>query len=291
MYRIELSPGEETVFRSIEELAVAIKRGVVTARARIYHNASNKWLPIQFHPHYKAAVSMPLTPAALVAGPSVKPLSALNLQQPAEPEPVELELPPRISAPVARTEEPVNAPAPKQRAGSGRSAVKRSRRQGKPQRQLRLALVGALLVGGAQWVLSAELFSRAAETLALFQVQRHLIAAPAATMMQVSSPNTAAMIPVIPSSAQPTAPAQLEGVTVAPPRAKAPSFGGTSAVETAAAPDIERVPPAIDLSVPSLPKADSLEPKVVDSTNAKAIKGILRTVSGVTVKERPPAKR
>ena len=79
MYRIELSPGEETVFRTIEELAVAIRRNVVTSKARIYHNASSKWLPIQFHPHYKLAVSMPLTQADLVAGPPVKPLSSLQL--------------------------------------------------------------------------------------------------------------------------------------------------------------------------------------------------------------------
>ena len=71
MYRIELSPGEETAFRTIEELAVAIRRNVVTSKARIYHNASSKWLPIQFHPHYKLAVSMPLTQADLVAGPPV----------------------------------------------------------------------------------------------------------------------------------------------------------------------------------------------------------------------------
>ena len=79
MYRIELSAGEETVFRTIEELAVAIRRNVVTSKARIYHNATNKWLPIQFHPHYKIAVSMPLTQADLVAGPPVTPLSTLNL--------------------------------------------------------------------------------------------------------------------------------------------------------------------------------------------------------------------
>lgn len=81
MYRIELSPGEETAFRSIEELAVAIRRKVVTPRARIYHSASNKWLPIQFHPHYKIAASMPLTQADLVAGPPVAPLSSLSLGQ------------------------------------------------------------------------------------------------------------------------------------------------------------------------------------------------------------------
>jgi hypothetical protein len=79
MYRIELSPGEETAFRSIEELAVAIRRKVVTSRARIYHNATSKWLPIQFHPHYKIACSMPLTQADLVAGPPSAQLSKLKL--------------------------------------------------------------------------------------------------------------------------------------------------------------------------------------------------------------------
>ena len=82
MYRIELSPGEETAFRSIEELAVAIRRKVVTSHARIYHNATSTWLPIQFHPHYKIACSMPLTQADLVAGPRVAPLSTLKLGDP-----------------------------------------------------------------------------------------------------------------------------------------------------------------------------------------------------------------
>ena len=57
MYRIELAPGEETVFRTIEELAVGMRNGVVTPRARIYHNASQKWLPIGLHPHYKKALA------------------------------------------------------------------------------------------------------------------------------------------------------------------------------------------------------------------------------------------
>jgi hypothetical protein len=85
MYRIELSPGEETAFRTIEELAVAIRRKVVTSKARIYHNATGKWLPIQFHPHYKQALSMPLTQADLVAGPPVAALSALRLGEPVAP--------------------------------------------------------------------------------------------------------------------------------------------------------------------------------------------------------------
>jgi hypothetical protein len=46
MYRIEVRPGEEAVFRTIEELATGIRNGFVTPRARIYHAASQKWLPI-----------------------------------------------------------------------------------------------------------------------------------------------------------------------------------------------------------------------------------------------------
>jgi len=56
MYRIELAPGEVTVFRTIDELATGVRNGVITARARIFHNASQKWLPVEFHPHYKLAL-------------------------------------------------------------------------------------------------------------------------------------------------------------------------------------------------------------------------------------------
>src|SRR3982751_886589 len=168
MYRIELSPGEETVFRSIEELAVAIKRGVVTPRARIFHSASNKWLPIQFHPHYKAALSMPLSQSELFAGPPVKPLGSLSLESPASTEPSLP--PPQSDAPPARI---VKTSAPK-----SKRAEKRPRRQAKPRRQLRIALVGALLVGGAQWVLSEPIFSRG-DAAAVFGSHRRLMVAPA----------------------------------------------------------------------------------------------------------------
>ncbi|HKT60406.1 MAG TPA: hypothetical protein VJQ46_10155, partial [Gemmatimonadales bacterium] len=58
MYRIELAPGEITVFRTIEELATGVRNGLITPKARIYHSASDKWLPIQFHPHYKQALEL-----------------------------------------------------------------------------------------------------------------------------------------------------------------------------------------------------------------------------------------
>jgi hypothetical protein len=56
MYRIELAPGDETALRTIDELAIGIRNGVITSRARIWHNAGQKWLPIEFHPHYQAAL-------------------------------------------------------------------------------------------------------------------------------------------------------------------------------------------------------------------------------------------
>src|SRR5215212_4260714 len=79
MYRIELAPGEETVFRTIEELAVAVRNGLVTPRCRIYHNASQKWLPIEFHPHYKQALALPAARLAEATAP--KPSTPPRLDQ------------------------------------------------------------------------------------------------------------------------------------------------------------------------------------------------------------------
>ncbi len=286
MYRIELSPGEETVFRSIEELAVAIKRGVVTVRARIYHNASQKWLPIQFHPHYRVAVSMPLTQAALVAGPPVKPLSTLSLQEPSDPAPA-LPMAPPAPRTTAAVEQPIRK---KKRRPEQPAADKRSRRNSKPRRQLRIALVGALLVGGAQWVLSAPLFSRS-DAPALLRAQRHLIAAPAEAIKRVSSPNTAAMIPVIRTPVAAPTPASFGGVAQPQPAPETTSTTITPLLETAAAAEIEPVPTSIDVSAPAAPKAESLASKLVDSTNKKAIKTIMRAVSGTPGKEKTPTKR
>jgi len=74
MYRIEVAPGEESVFRTIEELAVGIRNGVVTPRARIFHHASEKWLPIGLHPHYKKALVMPAASASHAPVTSATPI-------------------------------------------------------------------------------------------------------------------------------------------------------------------------------------------------------------------------
>jgi hypothetical protein len=286
MYRIELSPGEETVFRSIEELAVAIKRGVVTPRARIYHNASNKWLPIQFHPHYKVAVSMPLTNAALVAGPPVKPLSSLTLVEPQDPEPAVRIAPP---APRMHSPPPPEQPARRKRPQAEKPAAgKPPRRRTKSRRQLRIALVGALLIGGAQWVLSAPLFSRS-DVPVIARTQRRLIAAQTEAMRRVSSANTAAMIPVLPTPAA-TAPPSFGGMGGTAQAAPGAQLEMTP-VETATTPDIEPAPSAIDVSAPAAAVPDSLTSKLADSTNKKTMKRILRQVSGTAIKEKSSTKR
>jgi hypothetical protein len=264
MYRIELSPGEETVFRSIEELAVAIRRGVVTPRARIYHNASSKWLPIQFHPHYKTAASLPLTPAALVAGPPVKPLSPLKLDQPSEPEPIAT-----LPTPV-----PESSASPRGEKGSRKtkaspdsSAKRRRRTSTKPRRQLRIALIGALLIGGAQWVLSAPLFSRA-DAPVLIRAHRHLISIPTEAMNRVSSPNSAGMVPVMADSpaASTTAPLADLSNEASP---SVPSFGGTSVALPDIRTEVDPTAPQIDATGPRLGR-DSVRSGSADSTQSNA---------------------
>ena len=53
MYLVDLGFGEETLFRSGDELAEAIRRGIVGEQSRIYHRARATWLPITVHPEYR----------------------------------------------------------------------------------------------------------------------------------------------------------------------------------------------------------------------------------------------
>lgn len=57
MYRIRLASGEEAVYRSAEELAVAVSSGVVSPTAEVFHNSASRWLPIDLHPDYRAVAT------------------------------------------------------------------------------------------------------------------------------------------------------------------------------------------------------------------------------------------
>ncbi|MEZ0332564.1 MAG: hypothetical protein ACAI18_01040 [Gemmatimonadales bacterium] len=118
MYRIEVSPGEETVLRTIEELATAIRNGLVTPRSRVYHNASQKWLPIEFHPHYKKALALPERPKSAPVTtplPGALPSFAIKREPPPTPEPVPAP-PPVAAPPTPVAEAPVIPPRPARRS-------------------------------------------------------------------------------------------------------------------------------------------------------------------------------
>lgn len=57
MYLVELRPGKEELYRTGDDLALAIRDGGVDARSRIYHRATAKWISITLHPQYKAIVA------------------------------------------------------------------------------------------------------------------------------------------------------------------------------------------------------------------------------------------
>ena len=117
MYRIELAPGEEALFKSIDEMAAGIANGVIKSNARIWHQTSAKWLPIEFHPHYKIALTKgPHTsPRAeyreppSVAGPAAMPTPPIFEQ--AAPRPI-FEAPTPAAAPASIFDRPAPAPAP-----------------------------------------------------------------------------------------------------------------------------------------------------------------------------------
>jgi hypothetical protein len=276
MYRIELSPGEEAAFRTIEELAVAIRRGIVTPRARVWHNASGKWLPINVHPHYKAAAAMQLTPADLVAGAPVKPLELLSLGAAMEPAPA----PPPPLMRVAR--EP--APEPLARAKHTPQPVETPRKKpaAKPRRgksggrSIRFSLIGALLIGCAHLAWSAVSTLRSDDLVLGSPTHRRLVSVPA-VIPQQSGPETtaAAVLPGlsdIPSAVLhvKSAPAITKSEAATPP---------LNAFREDSEPAIQPVPDG-NIAAPLPPHADPISQKSADSADKKMMKKILRTISG-----------
>ncbi len=105
MYRIRLATGEEAAFRTVEELALAVRSGVVSPKAEVFHNAANRWLPVEVHPDYKAAASgkRPALPVdRKQATPA--PRSAITDKTPvatSAPSPVAPRVAPRVAPPAA----------------------------------------------------------------------------------------------------------------------------------------------------------------------------------------------
>ena len=88
MYRIRLASGEEQTYRSIQELTAGVQRGDVASSASIYHQRTDRWLPIESHPHYRMAregAAPSVSAAGADASPVVAASTRLRFQRPANP--------------------------------------------------------------------------------------------------------------------------------------------------------------------------------------------------------------
>lgn len=114
MYRIKLVSGEEAVYRSAEELALAVTSGVVTAAAEVFHITANRWLPIDLHPDYRAVVTG--NGPAIVANPLHPEIPAqIHVDAPALPpfEGLDQPAPTSLFSPAADIEyDPAQDPTP-----------------------------------------------------------------------------------------------------------------------------------------------------------------------------------
>lgn len=57
MFLVEPESGQRRHYSSPSALGAAIRRGELGPQARIFHQASNQWLPITVHPEYRRAES------------------------------------------------------------------------------------------------------------------------------------------------------------------------------------------------------------------------------------------
>jgi hypothetical protein len=68
MFLVEIEPGREVLYHSVDALAEAIRNGDVSPRSRILHRASSSWISITLHPEFKRVAaqrhSEPLPPLA-----------------------------------------------------------------------------------------------------------------------------------------------------------------------------------------------------------------------------------
>lgn len=314
MYRIELKPGEENVFRTIEELATGIRNGLVTPKARIFHNASQKWLPIEFHPHYKKALKMPAaksgeTPAVVVPS-APAPVSIFT----PKPSPAPVFTPPPLAAlgpvalapipvaPAPATPVPAKAPvvlAPVVAAPAVAAPAVVSPVVGLPRiaydrpflEDVPLPVAHAPLgrAGAGRFrplhlgLAAALLIVASYMALSGAAPSRKAPAAVAAdTVASAQSTDSSPASPAASVAAGTSSPTfgSLASPAVEPKHPIVTSIGATPAAHPAkdSAVAIEPAPAEVDLSLPALPSGDSLAPAVKADSNA--MRRILRAVGG-----------
>jgi len=100
MYRIKSPTGDESVYRTPEELAASIASGILGPSCEVFHNPTGRWLPVEAHPEVKALLlsrsatkpEIDLVPIPLPSGPSPGSLDA-------SPHPIEPEAPSEPASP------------------------------------------------------------------------------------------------------------------------------------------------------------------------------------------------
>ncbi len=318
MYRIEIKPGEENVFRTIEELATGIRNGLITPRARIFHNASQKWLPIEFHPHYKKALQLPRTksgerPAVVVASvppkthePAPVPASARTpshsagrthaVLAPVVASPVAV--PPVVEAPgmerpvivsPAMVSPVVELPTidyPESTPVESLLPVAHAPK-GRGTGRLRPVVLGtavAVVIGGLYVALSGAMptHEAAADSRPTAGIAK-TTSEPAPPVAEAPAPTRDSLPrgPVVTRPSLATGPTFGPSATPpVPPKRQIVSIGAstTAPVTKDSAASIEPAPVDMDVSLPSLPAGDSLAPGV--ATDSNAIRRILRAVGG-----------
>ncbi len=280
MYRIELSPGEETVFRTVEELATGVRNGLVTPRARIYHNASQKWLPIEFHPHYKKALEL------LPRRSGERPVISGERPAIAEmPTPALVHVPiPAIASPVSALPTIAYPDAPAEEAPPHVVHTPLDRLRRTERRPFYFAAAAAVLIIGTYLAVSAAMTGPSREKSAPATSQ-------ALPLVPETTASVASVVSVADSSVQKASavPRTSSGPTFGPPtpaprppakRTAVSSIGASrpAPAVTDSAQAVEPPPAELDLSLPALPRGDSLAPTT--PTDSGAMRRILRTVSG-----------
>ena len=57
MFVVEPGTGKNKGYATARELGAAIRRGELGPQAKIYHRATDRWLPITVHPEYRRAAA------------------------------------------------------------------------------------------------------------------------------------------------------------------------------------------------------------------------------------------
>jgi hypothetical protein len=167
---------------------------------------------------------------------------------------------------------------------------KRSRTRRSSKRALRVAFVGALLIGGAQVLASAN----DALNPDGLRAHRRLIVVPPEAIKRDSPRTVAAVIPVLRNSSVPGGASKRPQPTLTPPTSTNPtlrSVSGAGPVPSVSDSVEIQAAPAVEMPAPVPAATDSLTTKVVDSTGKKVLKGILRAVSGAPGTEKKRSKR